>query len=288
MNLDLSDLPGVEVSKPKASLNGSTWLFYGLPGSGKTTLAASAVEIPELGPVLYLDFENSTAAVAAKYGDHPNLDVIQIRDWPTAVRVLHKVLYTPHQYKTVVVDPINALMQLLQMHMNRRVETKRKLQLKDSLTPAEQKQMDALSGVKVMENTNNSLGESTTSLPDYLVIGTKTIEYVNALAAGPFLSILVTHADDRADEVTRQVVLRPDTPGNMGKKIIEEKPTVVGYLRQVTRKDDEGNETDNVVISFQNGKVGATPFRAKKRLGLPRGIVNPDMAQIWDIVNNAK
>lgn len=288
MNLDLSDLPGVEISTPKASLHGASLLFYGLPGAGKTTLAASTVDVPELGPVLYLDFENSTAAVAAKYGDHPNLHVIQIRTWSDAVKVLHKVLYTPHQYKTVVVDPINALMQLLQMHMNRRVETKRKLQLKETLTPTEQKQLDSLGGVRVQENTNNSLGEATTSQPDYGVIGTKTIEIVNALAAAPFLSIMVTHADDRISEATRQAIIRPDTPGNVGKKIIEEKPSVVGYLRQVTRKDDDGNEVDSVAISFQNGKVGPTPFRAKKRLGLPRGIINPDMTQIWNIVNNAK
>lgn len=288
MNLDLSDLPGVEISKPKASLHGATLLFYGLPGAGKTTLAASTVEVPELGPVLYLDFENSTAAVAAKYGDHPDLDVIQIRDWPTAVKVLHKVLYTPHQYKTVVVDPVKALMELLQMHMNRRVETKRKLLLKDKLTAAEQKQLDSLAGVRVQENTNNSLGEATTSQPDYGMVGTKTIEIISALVAAPFLTILVTHADDRVNEVTRQAIIRPDTPGNVGKKVMEERPSVVGYLRQVTRKDDDGNEVDSVVISFQNGKVGPTPFRAKKRLGLPRGIINPDMAQIWDIVNNAK
>lgn len=288
LDLDLSDIPGMEVSKAQAALSHATMLFYGLPGSGKTTLAASACEVEELGPVLVLDFENSTAAVAEKWGEHPNLDIIQVRDWPKAVAILEKVCFTPHKYKTVIIDPINALIQLLQMHMMKRAETKRKLLLKPKLSPQEQRLLDSLSGVKLMENTNNSLGESTTSQADYGVIGTKTMTIVNQLAAAPFLTIFVTHADDRVNEATRQVIMRPDTPGNVGKKVIEEKPTLVGYTRKSRVKNEDGTERERVLIHFENGKVGSVPFRAKKRLGLPSTLEDPTMSTIWNIVNNAK
>lgn len=288
MDLDLSDIPGLEVSKPQIALEQGTILFYGLPGSGKTTLAASACEVDELGPVLVLDFENSTAAVAAKWGSHPKLDIIQVRTWPQAVAILEKICFTPHKYKTVIIDPINALIQLLQMHMMKRAETKRKLLLKSKLTPKEQALLDSLGGVKLMDNTNNSLGESTTTQADYGVIGTKTMTIVNQLASAPFLTVLVTHADDRVNEATRQVIMRPDTPGNVGKKVIEEKPTLVGYTRKTRTKDADGNEHERVVIHFENGKVGNVPFRAKKRLGLPASMEDPTMSDIWNIVNNAK
>ena len=111
---------------------------------------------------------------------------------------------------------------------------------------------------------------------------------VNQLAAAPFLTIFVTHADDRVNEATRQVIMRPDTPGNVGKKVIEEKPTLVGYTRKSRVKNEDGTERERVLIHFENGKVGSVPFRAKKRLGLPSTLEDPTMSTIWNIVNNAK
>lgn len=272
------------MTKPGAALAESSIVIYGPAGCGKTTLATSAVEIPELGPVLVLDFENSTAAVADKYATREDLDVVQIREWEAAKRVLYKVLHTPHQYKTVVVDPINGLAHLLQMHMINRAETKRKLLIKESkgrLTSAETEQLNALAGVKLIEATNNSLGESTTSQADYGVLGTKMNEIIYAFNSAPFFSVLVTHGDYRRDKNDRVVGFGPDMPGNMAKKTIVQKPHVVAHMRKVTGKDSEGRDITATQIAFEDGKVGGVPFEAKSRLGLKEPLINASMSDLW-------
>src|SRR5690554_3790531 len=105
MDLDLSDL-GLEITKPKAGLETASVLFYGPIGCGKTTLASTVVEVAELSPVLVVDFENSTASIADKYGDHPDLDVIQVRDWKKAESLIETLCTKPHKYKTIIIDPM--------------------------------------------------------------------------------------------------------------------------------------------------------------------------------------
>lgn len=284
MKLDLSDL-GVEFTKPKLLLNQASIVLYGMPGCGKTTLAATAVDVPELRDVLILDFENSTAAVAKKYGEHPNLDVVQLRDWSTSVRVLNKVLAGGHQYKTVVLDPINGLIQQLQVEMKRRVSRKIELSEKSRRSSAEEAELKALRKVNVPDRSNNSMGDPGTTEADYGVIGYEVTSLVARLNAAPFLAIMNTHADDYSSRTQPREILRPDMPGNVGRKVMTQKPHVVGFMDSQTAVVD-GEVREAFRIQFRPGKVGSLPFEAKSRVGLRDEIINPTMSDLWEAMSS--
>lgn len=80
-------------------------LLYGEGGTGKTTLAASACEVPELSPVLHLNIENGAQSLEEKYGNHPDLDVIDV-DNIIQLQNIYKELYNGKGcgYKTVILD----------------------------------------------------------------------------------------------------------------------------------------------------------------------------------------
>lgn len=289
LKLDFTDL-GLEFTTPDAMVPESAMTLYGAPGSWKTTIAASAVEVPELCPVLYLDAENSTASVAAKYGEHPQLDVLQLRSWTHAVAVLKRVAEQRHKYKTVVVDPINTLSHYLQIHMIRRVEEKRALARipSNKLTPEQRLRVEELAAVKVQDNVNNSLGEATTSLPDYGVIGTKFTEIIYGLTAAPFFTIFVTHATDKVNDKTKQVYTRPDMAGSVGADRLRQKPHVVAFTQ--LKQDKEGKE--RCIMHFKGGlgHINGVPFEAKERLGGVLGdyMVDPTMPKLWSMMNQGK
>jgi hypothetical protein len=284
MKLDLSGL-GVEFTKPQALVSQASIVLYGMPGSGKTTLAASAVEVPELAPVLILDFENSTAAVAEKYGEHPDIDVIQIRTWAQAVKVLDRILTTEHQYKTVVIDPVNGMIQLLQLEMRNRVARKIELGEKARRTPAEEAEFKALSKVNVPDRSNNSMGEPGTTEADYGVIGNEVTSLMARLNSAPFLAIMTTHADNYSSRTQTREILRPDMPGNVGRKVLTQKPHVVGFMDNQTAMVD-GKVREAFRIQFRPGKVGSLPFEAKGRVGLRDEIINPTMSDLWEAMNS--
>ena len=291
MDLDFSDL-GLEVTKPKAGLETASALFYGPVGCGKTTLATSVVDVAELSPVLVVDFENSTASVAEQYGDHPDLDVVQVREWKKAENLIEALCTKPHKYKTVIMDPMNNLVHLLMQHMNKLVEYKRSLLHKESvgkITAAETAHLAKLASVKMQDNVNNSLGEATTSLADYGMIGTKMTKVIYDLNAAPFLTLFVTHANNQEDDRGRTLSIRPDMPGNVSKERITEKPHLVGFVRKVQTKDEEGNAKTSVVVQFEGGKTAqGIPFAAKRRLNVPNTMLNPTMTDIWNHINGGK
>lgn len=282
-SLDLSDL-GVELKAP-ADLPTTTGMgIYGDPGSGKSWLAASAVEVEELAPVLFLDTENSAAAVANKYKGNPHIKVAQLKEWTTTRQVLDRVMRGGHGYNTVVLDTINGIQSQLQLHMIRRAETKRKLQAipPNKLTKEQQVQLTNLAGVKLIENTNNSLGESTTTLTDYGVLGTKLAEIIVGYMQAEFFSVFVTHTHVDKDDKTGKLAVAPDMSGKIAKRELGGKPHILAHMS--LGYDSEGGTRTKA--RFRNSTVGNTTISAKDRLGvLPPAMDNPTMADIWNLIN---
>lgn len=80
-------------------------LLYGEGGSGKTTLAASACEVPAMSPVLHCNIENGAQSLEEKYGHHPDLEVVDV-DTILQLQQIYKDLYNGKGlgYKTVILD----------------------------------------------------------------------------------------------------------------------------------------------------------------------------------------
>jgi hypothetical protein len=94
-------------------------LVYGEPGVGKTRLAGSAVQVPEMQPVLLMDFEGGTLSLA----DMPDINIVRLTSW-TAVDRLYGSLYDKNPYKTIIVDSLSELQKFSMSEIMRAVVTK--------------------------------------------------------------------------------------------------------------------------------------------------------------------
>lgn len=82
--------------------------IYGGPGIGKTTLAASAYDVPDMGPVALLNIENGAASVKDLYPDMDVYDINRFQELQDAYDALYAGIDRDAQtcagYKTVIVD----------------------------------------------------------------------------------------------------------------------------------------------------------------------------------------
>lgn len=97
-------------------------LIYGVPGAGKTMLAASATEVSDLCPILFVDVEGGTLSVKEKYPDLQRIRVRTLYDAggrvkKTAWEQLNEDLYEALKlgeggYATIIVDNMSEAYQL--------------------------------------------------------------------------------------------------------------------------------------------------------------------------------
>lgn len=82
-------------------------MIYGESGTGKTTLAGSAIEVPEMRPVIFLDIEGGTISLRDKY---PEVEKVRIDSWDDLVDVYTELKNSSvNRYKTVVLDSVSEL-----------------------------------------------------------------------------------------------------------------------------------------------------------------------------------
>ena len=80
-------------------------MFYGGPGTGKTTLAGS---FP--GPILLLDVKDEgTDSIA----DVPNVDVMEIKEWQDLEDAYWWLMQNHGKYKTLVIDTVTMLQHII-------------------------------------------------------------------------------------------------------------------------------------------------------------------------------
>lgn len=117
-------IAGLDIVKASEGDDFQNELIYGLPGAGKTLLAASAEDVPEMRPVLYVDIEGGTETIRERY---PNIDVIRVKPtYDKSGRIIRtawdqlddaKGLYESlkkgdGKYTTVIVDNVTELYML--------------------------------------------------------------------------------------------------------------------------------------------------------------------------------
>lgn len=82
--------------------------IYGGSGTGKTTLAASSVEVPAMNPVLHINIENGTQSVRDIYPDLEIIDITMFKQLQAVYTDLYRGQDTEAQtcagYRTVILD----------------------------------------------------------------------------------------------------------------------------------------------------------------------------------------
>jgi hypothetical protein len=96
----------MRVTKPESRRDQVNILVYGESGVGKTVLAGSADEVPEMRPVLLIDAEGGTLSLD-KY--HPEVDVVRITSFQQLQDLYDELRQGRTKYRTVILDSLSEL-----------------------------------------------------------------------------------------------------------------------------------------------------------------------------------
>jgi phage nucleotide-binding protein len=184
-------LPFEQFIKKAHQLNSpKTILVYGDPKRGKSWFAASAAEVAELSPVLILDTEGGSSAIARDWKD---VDVIDIKSHSEMDDAVNALITQKHKYKTVVIDTLGVAMDRAEKFFGEKPE-----------------------------NRNNKFGKWG-DLKEWVT------DMTRKLHSSPFLAILVAHAQDEKDDQTGAVKTVPMLPGS-AKNTLPAIPDIIAYM----------------------------------------------------------
>lgn len=101
---------GLPILSPNEYRRPLNLLVYGEPGVGKTVLAASADEIPELRKVLILDVEGGTMSVDHRF---PNVSVVRLTDFLKTNDIYDELWRRKdHDFGCIVLDSLSEMQKL--------------------------------------------------------------------------------------------------------------------------------------------------------------------------------
>lgn len=216
-DFDLSDL-GIAVSKPTPPSTKHSMLLYGRHRVGKSTFAASAAEVESLAPVLWLAAEDGTTAFAGKYDDNL-IDVVRIDTWDTLQTVLNGILNNETKYKTVVVDTLGAVQEIVKKEYLASNDGKGDFVMWDRINKA------VVLLVELIHNSN-------------------------------YNSIFIAHHEKIVDETEGKVLIAPYLLGKKSSVDIPKIVDTIAYLYKSDEKDEEGNDIRKLLLT-SSGKIDA-------------------------------
>jgi|SRR5215469_2635490 len=223
-------------------------LVYGDPGVGKTRLSGSSVLVPQMQPVLFMDFEGGTLSLT---GDMRDVDVVRLTSWEKVDR-LYGALYDKNPYKTVVID---------------------------SLSEVQKFSMSEIMKAVVLKDSERD--PDIASLREWGKNGEQVRRLVRAFRDLPCHTIFTALLSEDRDERTNTIKLRPALPGKLKGEVSGYVDIVLYmYKKEVLVPGTRDRETKTLVLT--NGTERQV---AKDRSGcLPTIMEAPDMATIYAYV----
>src|SRR5690606_36303041 len=179
--------------------------------------------------------------------------VYRCTNWTESSAVLDAMInqHSEHGYKTVELDPLNALQTQLKDEIIRRQE---------STQPA--------------ARSNNSMGDRGMLQADWDVVWMRMRKIMEAFHAAPFHTIWTAHADTVQDSMTGKMAMAPLFQGTKTKNEATRIPGIVGYIRMV---EHNGETVPGVQFAGGAGVLAGDRYR---KLG--KGMANPTMADIYN------
>lgn len=94
---------GLPITKAGEATEFFNFMVYGDPGVGKTRLVGSANEVPEMCPVLALDFDGGILSLKRNY---PDMDVVRLKNWNDFQKLYMALKKGDTGYRTLAVDSL--------------------------------------------------------------------------------------------------------------------------------------------------------------------------------------
>lgn len=215
-------------------------LVYGDTAVGKTTLVAGADAVPEMRKVLFIDIEKGDLSIR-KTPYRP--DVVRLSSWEELRRVYHALLAGAHDYRTVIVDSMDEVVDL---------------NLKEIMADVSGAEDDT----PEWKHWNMNQVRMLRLLRDF-----------RDLPMNVIFTSLVKEDKDKAGNV----MLRPNLPGKLAAKV----PAIFDnvfyyYMKEIKLEGQEGTVNARVLLTTK------TPNTVAKNRGsdkLPQTIIVPPVAE---------
>ena len=261
------------ISRPSVERKFLKMLIYGPYGVGKTTLAASAEDVPEMQDTLYIDAEGGALSLMETRQD---IDLITINAFDQFARI-HT--YLTRHCAARDADDTEALLKLEEnIGLERPVPKKYNTVVIDSLSEVQRYNMYQLLGVDISTAKLDDDWES----PEF-AHWNKTTEMmrlvVRAFRDLPMNVIFLSSQkvdDEKKGTVTINFPnqLSKDIPGFID---------VVGYYQAITTKGQDGQVTVKRRLELEPGRNYLAKHRFGKALKGQSGVDEPTMQRLYDL-----
>lgn len=231
-------------------------LIYGDSGIGKTVLAGSAADVPEMRDVLVIDAEGGTESLVRTY---PSCDVVRVTEinqlWP----IYDELHLGRHSYGTVILDSLSELQKQDMMHT-----------LKIGHAERPEKVDPDMAGIR----------EWGISLEHMR----RTVRLFRDLPMNTIFTALVRYEKDARTGVVSKL---PGLQGKAAAELPAFPDIVLYYFSKEVKTVVDGEEVLQEVRIAQSKKTSTTAAKDRTSL-LPPAMRNPTMKKIWSAVNNTE